>query len=82
MVSVDVQSALGFLLLASIGGLTLFVRLVTVKLQSAIDDAKYAARRAETNSNGTLSKLIDENVRLRLELEQLRAIMAQGSDNS
>lgn len=73
--SAELAQALGFLLLASIGGLTLLVRLIGIRLQNAINDAVYAARRSEQNSNGKLTALIEENIRLRLELEQMRAII-------
>jgi hypothetical protein len=66
---------LGALLFAAVGGLTLLVKLLNVQLQAKIDDAVHAARRAETNSNGKLDALIAENIRLRLEIDQLRAII-------
>lgn len=78
--SVELQSALWGLAFASIGGLTALVRLVQLQLQKSIDDAIYAARRAETNSNGKLEALVSENIRLRLEIEQLRAIIHSGKE--
>ena len=73
--SVELQSALWGLAFAAIGGLTALVKLVQLQLQAAIADAVHAARRAESNSNGKLDALVTENVRLRLEIEQLRAII-------
>lgn len=73
--SAELQGALWGLAFAAIGGLTALVKLVQLQLQAAIEDAVYAARRAETNSNGKLETLVAENIRLRLEIEQLRAII-------
>lgn len=73
--SAELQGALWGLAFAALGGLTLLLRLVQIRLMTMIEDATHAARRAESNSNGKLSALLDENVRLKLEIEQLRAII-------
>lgn len=73
--NVEIQRELGVLLLAALGAIGVLVRYIGVRLMIGIDDAKFAARRAESNTNGSLSKLIEENVRLKLECEQLRAII-------
>lgn len=72
--SAELQSALWGLAFASIGGLTLLLRLVGLRLQAAIDEA------FESNSNGKLESLMAENVRLQLEIEQLRAIIHSGKE--
>lgn len=78
--SAELQGALWGLAFAAIGGLTALVKLVQLQLQAAIEDAVHAARRAETNSNGKLTALVEENIRLRLECEQLRAIIHSGKE--
>ena len=71
----DFYAALWGLLFAALGGLTWLVRLVGLRLQAEVEKATAAAVAAEANSNGKLSELMAENIRLRLEIEQLYAII-------
>ena len=64
----EISFALWSLALATISALTLVVKLVAQRLERQLGQI------AE-NTNGKLQSLMDENLRLRLEIEQLYAII-------
>lgn len=78
--SADFTAQLWALAYLALGGLAALVRVLQLELRvreaalhEAVADAAHAARRAENNTNGKLEALVAENVRLRLEIEQLYA---------